>query len=146
MLQFIELPLQGVQSLHSLDPILKIHSRIGQFDLRKFRILRGGQPIVDFDAADNCRSYVTTMKAMNFQDDICSIPTEYFKNNCVLMFDSISMQNATENCHYREMLGEPLELELIFTFPPEHVFELIVLEKRFSSVAADKFAVVGKVI
>ena len=41
-----------------------------QFDLRQIRILRGGQPIVDFDAADNCRFYVTTMKAMNFQDDI----------------------------------------------------------------------------
>ena len=26
-----------------------------QFDLRAMRILRGGQPIVDFDAADNCR-------------------------------------------------------------------------------------------
>ena len=40
-----------------------------QFDLRQIRILRGGQPIVDFDAAHNCRHYVTTMKAMNFQDD-----------------------------------------------------------------------------
>ena len=30
-----------------------------QFDLRQIRILRGGQPIVDFDAADNCRFYVT---------------------------------------------------------------------------------------
>ena len=39
-----------------------------QFDLRQIRILRGGQPIVDFDAADNCRLYVTTVKAMNFQD------------------------------------------------------------------------------
>ena len=38
-----------------------------QIDLRQIRILRGGQPIVDFDAADNCRLYVTTMKAMNFQ-------------------------------------------------------------------------------
>ena len=26
-----------------------------QFDLRPITILRGGQPIVDFDAADNCR-------------------------------------------------------------------------------------------
>ena len=26
-----------------------------QFDLRQIRILRGGQPIVDFDTADNCR-------------------------------------------------------------------------------------------
>ena len=25
-----------------------------QFDLRQMRILRGGQPIVDFDTADNC--------------------------------------------------------------------------------------------
>ena len=41
-----------------------------QFDLRQYRILKGGQPIVDFDAADNCRLYVTTMKTMNFQDDI----------------------------------------------------------------------------
>ena len=33
-----------------------------QFDLRQIRILRGGQPIVDFDTADKCRLYVTTMK------------------------------------------------------------------------------------
>ena len=33
-----------------------------QFDLRQIRILRGGQPNVDFDTADNCRLYVTTMK------------------------------------------------------------------------------------
>ena len=52
-----------------------------QFDLRQVRILTGGQPIVDFDAADNCRLYVTTMKAMNFQDDIPSIPIEKFKDH-----------------------------------------------------------------
>ena len=45
-----------------------------QFDVRQFRILRGGQPIVYFDTAKNCRLYVTTMKAMNLQDDIPSIP------------------------------------------------------------------------
>ena len=37
-----------------------------QFDLRQIRKLRGGQPIVDFNAADNYCLYVTTMKAMNF--------------------------------------------------------------------------------
>ena len=52
-----------------------------QFDLRQIRLLRGGQPIVDFDAADNCRLYVTTMKAMNFQDDIPSIPIDNFKDH-----------------------------------------------------------------
>ena len=40
-----------------------------QFDLRQNRLLRGGQPIVDSDSADNCCLNVTTMKAMNFQDD-----------------------------------------------------------------------------
>ena len=39
------------------------------FDLRHIRILRGDQPNVHFDAADNCRLYVTAMKATNFQDD-----------------------------------------------------------------------------
>ena len=40
------------------------------FDLRQIGIFRGGPPIVDFDAADNCSLYVTTMKTINFQDDI----------------------------------------------------------------------------
>ena len=54
--------------------------RYQQFDLRQFRILRG-QPIVDFDAAGNCRFYVTTLKAMIFQDDIPSIPIDNFKDH-----------------------------------------------------------------
>ena len=41
-----------------------------RFNLRDTRILRGRQPIVHHDTTDNCRLYNTTMKAMNFQDDI----------------------------------------------------------------------------
>ena len=82
-----------------------------QFDLRQIRILRRGQPIVDFDTADNCRLYVTTMKAMNFQDDIPSITIDDFKAPYVLLFDFTSMQDATENSHYLERVGEPLRLE-----------------------------------
>ena len=70
-----------------------------QFDLRQIRVLRGGQPIVNFDTADNCRLYVTTMKAMNFQDDIPSIPIDDFKDLYVLVFDLTSIQDATEICH-----------------------------------------------
>ena len=115
-----------------------------QFDLRKIRLLRGGQPIVYVDAADNCRLYVTTTDAMNFQDDILSIPIDNVKDHQVLVFDLTSMQDATENCHYPELVGEPLRLKLNFTFPLEHVTELIVLGERMSSVAVDKFGVVGK--
>ena len=60
------------------------------------------------------------------------------------MFDLTSMQDATENCHYPDLVGEPLRLELNFTLLLEHVTELIVLEARMSSVAVDKFGAVGK--
>ena len=110
-----------------------------QFDLRQIRILRGGQPIVDFDTADNCRLYVTTMKAINFQDDIPSIPIDDFKDHYLLVFDLTSMQDATENCHYLELVGEPLRLELNFTNPLENVTELIQLGERRSSVAFEIF-------
>ena len=52
-----------------------------QFDLRQTGILRGGQAIVDFDAADNCCRYVTTKKALNFQDDILSFPIDNSKDH-----------------------------------------------------------------
>ena len=84
------------------------------------------------------------MKARNFQDDIPSIPFDNFKDHYVLEFDLTSMQDATENYHYPELVGEPMRLELNFTFPLEHVTELIVLGERMSSVAVDKFGVVGK--
>ena len=60
------------------------------------------------------------------------------------MFDLTSIRDATENFHYPELVGEPLRLELNFTFPLEHVTEFIVLGERMSSVAVDKFFIVGK--
>ena len=81
-----------------------------QFDLRQTRTLRGCQLIVDFDAADNCRLYVTTMQAMNFQDDIASFPIDNFKEYYVLVFDLTSMKDATENYHSPDLVGEPLRL------------------------------------
>ena len=97
------------------------------FGLIQIRKLAGGQPIVDFGTADNCRLYVTTMKAMNFQDDVPSISTDALKGRYVLVFDLTSRQDAAENCHYPELVGKPLSLELNFTHPLENVTELIVL-------------------
>ena len=85
-----------------------------QFDLRQIKILRGRQPIVDYATSDNCRLFVTTMKTMNFQDDISSITIGNFQDHYVLVFDLTSMQDATEHCHYPELVGEPLRLELNF--------------------------------
>ena len=115
-----------------------------QFDLRQIRILRGGQPILDFDTADIFRLYVTTMEATNFQDVIPSILLDDFKDHYVLVFELTSMQDATENCQYPELVGETLRLELNLTQPLENVNVLIVLGEPMSSVAVDKFGVVGK--
>ena len=71
-----------------------------QFDLTLIRPLREDQPIVDFDAADKRRLYVTTMKAINFGDDIPRNQIDIFKHHCVLVFDLTSLQDATENCPY----------------------------------------------
>ena len=115
-----------------------------QFNLKDIRILRGGQPIVHHDATDNCRLYVTTMKAINIQNDILSKLVDNFKDHYVLVFDLFSLQDATEHCYYPELSGEPQRLELYFSSPLENVTEIIVLGERMSCVAVDKFSVVGK--
>ena len=84
------------------------------------------------------------MKAMNFQDKIPSIPVENFKDHYVLVFDLTSMQDATEHCHYLQLIGEPLRLELYFSSSLENATKVFVLDERFSSVAVEKFVVVGK--
>ena len=116
-----------------------------QSDLRKIRKLRGRQPNVDFDTAHNC-VYVTTMTSMKFQDDIPSIPINDFKDHYVLVLGLTSMQDAAENFHYPELVGEPLRLELSFTHSLQKDTELIVLGERMFSVPLDKFCVVGKFV
>ena len=81
---------------------------------------------------------------MNFQNDNPSIPVDNFKDHYVLVFDLTSMQDATERCHYPELIAESLRLELYFNSPLEKVTEVVVLGGRMSSVAVDKFGVVGK--
>ena len=84
------------------------------------------------------------MKAMNNQDDIASIPVDNFKDHFKLVFDLTSVHDATEHCHYPELSGEPMTLELHFSSPLESVTEVIVLGEQMSSVAVNNFGVVGK--
>ena len=81
-----------------------------QFDLSEKSKLRSGRSIVVFDAVDNCCLYVTTLKATNIQECIPSFPIANFEDHYVLMFDLTSMQDAIENCHYRDLIGEPVRL------------------------------------
>ena len=89
---------------------------------------------------------MATIKAMNFQDEFPSIPIDDFKDQYVLVFDLTSMQDATENCHFLELVREPMRLDLNFTHLLGNVSELNVLGERMSSVAVDKFGVVGKIV
>ena len=54
------------------------------------------------------------------------------------------MHDGTEKNLYPGLVEEALRLELNFTYPLKHVAELIVSGERMSSVAVDKFDVVGK--
>ena len=55
------------------------------------------------------------MKAMNNQDDIASIPVDNIKDHFVLVFDLTSVHDATEHCHYPELILEPMNSELHFS-------------------------------
>ena len=81
---------------------------------------------------------------MNLQDNIPSIPVDNFKDHYVLVFDLTPVQDATDHCHFPELTGEPLRLELHFISLLENVTEVLVLGERMSSVAVDKFGIVGK--
>ena len=104
-------PIAMITNSASTGRYTEIPSWYQQLDLRQIRILRGGQPIVDFDAADKCRLYVTTMKAMNFKDVFPSIPIDNFKYHYVLVFDLTSLHDATEHCRNPDLVGQPLRLE-----------------------------------
>ena len=148
MLHIVGLLLQRIQNWYSLVCTLKIHYGTfcyQQFDLRQFRTLRGGQPVVNIDAADNCRLFVTTMKAMNFQESIPSIPVNSFKDHYVLVFNLTAMRGATKNCQYPE-LEEQLMLEPNFTFPLQHVTELIIMGERKSLVAVENLVLLERLL
>ena len=83
-------------------------------DLKQVILLRGGQPIVDFDAANKCRLYVTTLKALNFRDGIRLVPIDNFKDYYVLVFDLTSVQDATKNCLKPEVVGEGWKQTILF--------------------------------
>ena len=83
---------------------------------------------------------------MNFQDDIPYVPIDKFKDHFAPMFHLTSLQDATENCHNPELIGEPLRLEVNLTLRIENVIELIVSEEQMFSIAVDKFRVVGMTV
>ena len=67
-----------------------------QFYLRELRIIRGGIAITSLDTTSPCRPYVTTMKAMQFNENFPALPMEDFQDHYILVFDLTSLQDAAE--------------------------------------------------
>ena len=67
---------------------------------------------------------------MNFQGGIPLIPCGNFKGYFKLVSDLTSIQDVTKNCHYPEVVREPLRLQRNFTFPLEHFTDLFVLGEQ----------------
>ena len=80
-----------------------------RFDLRELRIMRDGRAIISLDTTYPCRISVTTMKAMQFNEDFPAL-MEDFQNHYILVFDLTSLQDAAEQLHYSELSGESLRL------------------------------------
>ena len=115
-----------------------------QFHLRELRFIRGGRAIISLDTTSPCRPCVTTMKAMQFNEDFPALPMKGFQNHYFIVFDLTSLQDAAEQLHYPEFSGESLRLEMFFQFPLEQVTEVIVLGERLSKIQIDKFGTVAK--
>ena len=109
-----------------------------QFHLRELRIIRGERAFISLDTTSPYRLYVTTMKAMQFNEDFPALPMEDFQNHYILVFDLTSLQDAAEQLHY----PESLRLAIIFQFSLEQVTEVIVL--GVSNIQIDKFGTVAK--
>ena len=70
-----------------------------KFGLRELRIVRGGRAIVSLEPTNDCRAYVTTMKAMCFNEEIPALQNQQFQNHYILIFNLTSLQDAGENIH-----------------------------------------------
>ena len=115
-----------------------------KFGLRELRIVRGGRAIVSLDTTNDCRAYVTTMKAMSFNEEFPALPHHQFQNHYTLVFDLTSLQDAGENIHYPELRGESIRLEMFFDRSLRNVTEIIVLGEKMFNVKIDQSGTVAK--
>ena len=115
-----------------------------KFGVREFRIVRGGRAIVSLDTTNDCRAYVKTMKAMNFNEEIPALPNHQFQDHYTLAFDLTSLQDAGQNIPYPELSGERIRLEMFFYRSLRNVTEIFVLGERMSTVKIDQFGTAAK--
>ena len=109
-----------------------------KFGLREIKIVRGNQVVVHIDTSNNIRTYVTTMKALKFEEDGPGIPLDDYTNHYVLVFDLTSTQESNVQMFYPDVVGAGLRVELYFSEMLRNTVEVIVLGERLSTVFIDK--------
>ena len=68
------------------------------------------------------------MEAMQFNEVFSALPMEGFQNQCIIVFDLTSLQDALSRTQWRK-----LEIRSLFPSSLEQVTEVIVLGERLST-------------
>ena len=106
--------------------------------------MRGNQVVVNIDTSDDIRAFVTTMKALKFDEDGPGVPFSDYHNHYVLVFDLTSTQESNVHMFYPDVVGAGLRLELYFSRNLINTVEVIVLGERLSTVFIDKNGAIAK--
>ncbi len=115
-----------------------------KFDLRQVKIIRGSQTLVDLDTRDDCEAFVTTLKALKFNDDGPGFKKEDYENRYVLAFDLTSTQEANVTMYFPEVLAAPLRVELYFDRSQPEALEIFLLGERLTTVSINDQRSVSK--
>lgn len=115
-----------------------------KFNLSNIKIIRGSQTIVDMKTEDDTEPYVTTLKALKFDDDGPGIDVSSFSDHYILAFDLTSTQEANVQMFFPEVLAAPLRLELYFSEPIFSPLEILILGERLSTITVDRHRAVEK--
>ena len=109
-----------------------------KFGLSSLRLVRGSQVVVDLDTTQNVQSYITSMRALKFDEDGPGIPLEDYDNHFVQVFDLTSTQEANVQIYYPDVVAASLRLELKFTTPITAATEVVIFGERISTIFIDK--------
>ena len=87
-----------VHSKPTLSIITKLISdQFGQFEVVIF--------VVDVHTTDNVLSYITTMRALKFDEDGAGIPIEEYPDHFLQVFDLTSTEETTVQIYYPDVVA-----------------------------------------
>ena len=115
-----------------------------KINLRSIRIVRGSHVVVDMDTTDNVQSYITTMRALEFDEDGPGMPLEEYLEHFVQVFDLTSTRETNVQIFYPDVVAASLRLELCFTSRVPSVTEVTVFGERLSTTFFHKTGTVVK--